>query len=183
MDVKNVVAHNVKALRENRKLTLEAASEATGVSRSMLAQIEKGDVNPTISVLWKIANGFKVSFTSLIEVPGEAVTLLRREEVVPLAEDGGKYLNYPAFVFDESKLFESYRIVIKPEGALSAQPHLAGTEEYITVFAGEVEIRVEAESYCLRRGDSIRFRADVAHGYRNTGESDAELSMLIYYNR
>ncbi len=69
MDVNKIIAQNVKKLREKRKLTLDAASEITGVSRSMLAQIEKGDVNPTISVLWKIANGYKVSFTSIIEEP------------------------------------------------------------------------------------------------------------------
>ena len=60
MDVTNVVAGNIRAIREQKKLTLDAASALTGVSRSMLAQIEKGDVNPTISVLWKIANGYKV---------------------------------------------------------------------------------------------------------------------------
>ena len=54
MDVTNVVARNVKSIREHKKLTLDAAAAATGVSRSMLAQIEKGEVNPTISVLWKI---------------------------------------------------------------------------------------------------------------------------------
>ena len=66
MDVTSVVAMNIKSIREQKKLTLDAASEITGVSRSMLSQIEKGDVNPTISVLWKIANGYKVSFTSLV---------------------------------------------------------------------------------------------------------------------
>lgn len=67
MDVNGVVAANVKAIRERKRLTLDAAAAATGVSRSMLAQMEKGEVNPTISVLWKIANGYKVSFTFLVE--------------------------------------------------------------------------------------------------------------------
>ena len=40
MDVNKIIAQNVKKLREKRKLTLDAASEITGVSRSMLAQIE-----------------------------------------------------------------------------------------------------------------------------------------------
>ena len=75
MDVNNIIAHNAKAIREQRRLTLDAAAEATGVSRSMLAQIEKGDVNPTISVLWKIANGYKVSFTALMEQPQEGRVL------------------------------------------------------------------------------------------------------------
>lgn len=183
VDVKNIVARNVKELRENRKLTLDAAADITGVSRSMLAQIEKGDVNPTISVMWKIANGFKVSFTSLIETDDDSVTVLRREETEPLSADDGKYLNYPTFVFDENKLFESYRIVIMPDGKLLAAPHLPGAEEYITVFMGEVEIIVDSQSYRLNPGDSIRFQADVPHGYRNTGSDTVQLNMLIYYNR
>ena len=96
MDVNKIIAQNVKKLREKRKLTLDAASEITSVSRSMLAQIEKGDVNPTISVLWKIAGGYKVSFTSLLEQDLQSsVDVVPAAE--PLNEDGGRYLNYPAF--------------------------------------------------------------------------------------
>lgn len=183
MDITNVVAGNVRRAREEKKLTLDAASAATGVSRSMLAQIEKGEVNPTISVLWKIANGYKVSFTSLVERQGSDVCVLRREETQPLAEDEGRYLNYPVFAFDEERLFETYRIVIRPGGALSAQPHLAGAEEYITVFSGRVEITVDGRSFLLEKGDSIHFSADVPHTYRSAGEETAELSMLIYYGK
>lgn len=183
MDVTNVVAGNIRAIREQKKLTLDAASALTGVSRSMLAQIEKGDVNPTISVLWKIANGYKVSFTSLLEKKTDEVRVIRQVEQTPLEEDGGRYLNYPIFAFDETTLFETYRIVIKPSGTLSAQPHLKGSEEYITVFAGEVEIEVAGERFFLFKGDSIRFLADVPHAYRNVGADTAELSMLIFYRK
>ena len=183
MDVASVLAANARAIREEKKLTLDAAAAATGVSRSMLAQIEKGEVNPTISVLWKMANGYKVSFTSLVERPSDPVRLVRREELTPLTEDGGRYLNYPIFPFDEGTLFETYRIVIKSGGALAAQPHLAGAEEYITVFAGELELTVGEERFTLEKGDSIRFRADAAHRYRNPGTEETELSMLIFYPR
>lgn len=183
MDVTSVVAINIKRIREQKKLTLDAASEITGVSRSMLAQIEKGDVNPTISVLWKIANGYKVSFTSLVERKNETISVVRQADVEPLKEDGGRYLNYPVFPFNEKTLFETYRIVIEQSGTLSAEPHLNGSEEYITVFAGQVEITVADESFQLSKGDSIRFYANVPHSYRNMGIESAELSMLIYYNR
>ena len=183
MDVTSVVAVNIKRIRKQKKLTLDAAAEVTGVSRSMLAQIEKGDVNPTISVLWKIANGYKVSFTSLVERNGDTISVIRQADVEPFTEDDGRYLNYPIFPFDEKTLFETYRIVIEPLGTLSAEPHLNGSEEYITVFAGQVEITVADESFQLSKGDSIRFHANVPHSYRNIGIACAELSMLIYYNR
>lgn len=181
MDINLTVAQNIKNIREMKKLTLDAAAKHTGVSRSMLAQIEKGDVNPTISVLWKIANGYKVSFTSLTNAGNDETVVLASETITPLLEDDGRYINYPIFSFNEQRLFETYRIEIAPDGMLSAQPHLAGAEEYITVFDGNVEIIVGNVSYHLKKGDSIKFKADTDHGYRNTGENTASLSMLIYY--
>lgn len=181
MDLQKVIGMNAKAIRERRRLTLDAAAQATGVSRSMLAQIEKGDVNPTISLLWKIANGYKVSFTSLIDAHSSAPLFIGAGEVEPLVADGGRYFNYPAFPFQDERHFETYRIRIEPEGSLTAQPHMAGTEEYVTVFSGKVKIRTGDEQFELSEGDSLRFRADIEHSYANSGESVAWISMLIYY--
>ncbi|MBP1757047.1 MAG: helix-turn-helix protein [Firmicutes bacterium] len=181
MNINIAVSQNIKQIREQKKLTLDAAASVTGVSRSMLAQIEKGDANPTISVLWKIANGYKVSFTSLIEQSTDPATIIRFDEVQPIIEDAGRYINYPAFVFDDRRLFETYRIAIAPGGSLQAEPHLAGTEEYITMFAGSVIIEAADKEFCLDEGDSIRFMADVPHSYRNVGEKECLISMLLYY--
>ncbi|NLU24088.1 MAG: helix-turn-helix domain-containing protein [Clostridiales bacterium] len=182
LSINLAISQNLKNTREQKKLTLDAAASVTGVSRSMLAQIEKGDANPTISVLWKIANGYKVSFTSLIEEPPKTATVIPVTAVSPIVEDGGKYINYPSFGFDEQRGFETYRIVIAAGGSLRAEPHLSGTEEYITVFSGEIEITAAEKEFVLRKGDSIRFLADVPHSYRNIGSEEAQLSMLLYYS-
>lgn len=183
MSITAAVSQNIRQLRERKKLTLDAAAAATGVSRSMLAQIEKGDANPTISVLWKIANGYKVSFTSLLEQAPEPATIIRADAAEPIVEDGGRYVNHLAFAFDEQRAFETYRIVIAPGGSLRAEPHLPGTEEYITVFMGSVTIEVAGQEFCLKEGDSIRFLADTTHSYHNNGEKDALMSMLLYYTQ
>lgn len=181
MDVTSIVSENVKRLREQRKLTLDAAAEATGVSRSMLSQIEKGDVNPTISVLWKIAGGFKVSFGQLIERHQEDIAVIRRGDIAPLVDDEGRYVNYPTFFFGNDRPFEGYQIAIAPGGALAAQPHLPDTEEYVTVFAGALTLTVDGKAHSLSVGDSIRFLADVPHRYCNPGDTETQLAMLIYY--
>lgn len=109
MDIKAIVSENVKRVREQRKLTLDSAADITGVSRSMLAQIERGEVNPTISVIWKIANGYRVSFTSLLEQSNVEPDVILAKDVQPMLEDDGKYINYPAFLFSEEKSFERDR--------------------------------------------------------------------------
>lgn len=181
MDITKTTARNVKAAREKRQLTLDAAAALTGVSRSMLAQIEKGDVNPTISILWKIAKGYKISFSSLLEDAVQQDTVVACS--APVTEDDqGLVLNYTTFPFDDRKLFEMYRVVIKAGGFLQAEPHLAASEEFVTVFQGAAEITAGGQTHRLSLGDSLRFRADQAHSYRNTGDGDAVLSLLIAYS-
>ena len=176
------LSENLRRLRSEKKLTLEATSQLTGVSKSMLAQIEQGKVNPTISVLWKICNGLKVSFTSLMEPLARETHVIRLEEQRPLSQDDGRYLNYPVFIFDERTRFETYRIVIKNNGKLTSEPHLKGTEEDLTVFRGNVRITANGKTFDLKAGDSIAFKADCEHSYENIGHEDVELSMLIYYS-
>ncbi len=181
MNINSAVAQNIKNIREQKKITLDMAAQITGVSRSMLAQIEKGDANPTVSVLWKIANGYKVAFTSLVEQKNAMTTVVRAEATPVIAAGDGKYLNYPIFCFDEQHAFEMYRIVILVGGELQAKAHLLGTEEYITVFSGSICVSVQEKEYKLHAGDSMRFLADVPHTYANIGQEEAQLSMILYY--
>ncbi len=181
MNINSAVSKNIKQIRESKKLTLDMAANITGVSRSMLAQIEKGDANPTISVLWKIASGYKVAFTSLVEAQDEGATLIRLDASEKIIEGDGKYINYPVFSFNEQRSFETYRIVILEGGKLEAAPHMSGTEEFITVFAGEVEITIQDDIFTLGTGDSLHFTADLPHSYKNVGNQSAELSMILYY--
>ena len=183
MDINTTVAQNVKRIREGKKLTLETAAQLTGVSRSMLAQIEKGDVNPTISILWRIAAGYKVSFSQLIDRHSDAAVVIPAGSIKTLVEDEGRFINSPIFPFEDGAGFEIYRIEIRADGSLAAEPHMAGTEEYITVFAGEIEIGAGDAVFRLRTFDSVRFKGDVPHYYRNIGEGTAQLSMLIRYTQ
>lgn len=56
-----ILANNLKLLREQRKLSLDKVAEMTGISKTMLGQIERGESSPSITTVWKIANGLKLS--------------------------------------------------------------------------------------------------------------------------
>jgi transcriptional regulator with XRE-family HTH domain len=183
MDITATVSDNLRATRERMKLSLDTVAKMTGVSKSMLAQIERGEVNPTISVLWKIANGLKVSFTSLLETRKEELEVIKASAIDPIVEDEGRFINQPVFGFDDERRFEFFRIVIQSGGSRESQAHLAGTEEYLTVFSGKVRVTVSGVDYVLSSGDSLRFRSDAVHSYRNDWKSPCELSMIIWYAR
>jgi XRE family transcriptional regulator, regulator of sulfur utilization len=176
-----IIAKNLKAFRENNKLSLEKVAELTGVSKTMIGQIERGESSPTITTIWKIANGLKVSFTSLINNPQTDTKVVLQEELQALTEDNGKYRVYPYFPFEDNRRFEVYSVEIDKGGFLSADPHKDGTEEFVTVFEGELTVRVNNEEYTVRSGDSIRFKADRPHTYHNSGNTLTRLSMILYY--
>ena len=66
----NVVV-NLKQIRQSKGMSLGEVAEQTGVSKSMLAQIEKGTANPSLGVLGKITSGLHIEFQTLIDPPRE----------------------------------------------------------------------------------------------------------------
>lgn len=176
-----IIAKNLKALRESKKLSLERVAELTGVSKTMIGQIERGESSPTVTTIWKIANGLKISFTSLINTPQPETKIVLRSDIQTLSEDNGKYRIYPYFPFAADRRFEVYSVEIEKGGFLSADPHMEGTEEFLTIFDGELTVRVNNEEYTVKSGDSIRFKADSPHTYHNSGETLTRLSMVLYY--
>lgn len=101
------IANNLRSIREKRNLSLDELSELTGVSKSMLRQIETGKSSPTTAIIWKIANGLHVSFTALLREPlihGE-IRSFRGEK--PLTAESGHYRLFPLISFDPPKSFET----------------------------------------------------------------------------
>ncbi|MDO3409836.1 cupin domain-containing protein [Saccharibacillus sp. CPCC 101409] len=147
----------------------------------MLGQIERDESSPSLTTVWKIANGLKVSFTSLIvEPPADAVAVSRAN--IQMMEDSEQtYRLYPMFPYDAERGFEVYTLEMEPGCVLESEPHREGTEELISLFAGTLELMIAGVSHTIFGGDAIRFRADRPHRYRNSGTDTVHLSMTIRY--
>jgi transcriptional regulator with XRE-family HTH domain len=178
-----IIGENLKRIRAEKNLSLDAVAKLSGVSKSMLGQIERGEVNPTISTVWRIASGLKVSFTSLVTRAQDDSEVVACTDVEPLVEDGGKVRNFPVFPFDAERGFEMYRVQIDSGGYLQADAHSQGTQEFLTLHTGQLAVRVAEEEHMLGSGDSIRFKADQPHSYHNPGSETASMSMVIHYTR
>ena len=175
-----IVAKNIKRLREESKLSLDALARQSGVSKSMLAQIERGEGNPTLSTLWKISKGLKVPFDALTVRPKAPYEIVKLSELQPLLEDEGKVKNYSLFPDDGNRRFAVYYLELERGSFWRSEPHLKGTTEFITVFSGRVEVQAGKIQFLVEAGESIRFQADTAHSYRNTGEDTAVLHMILF---
>lgn len=175
-----IVAKNIRRLREENKLSMEELSKLSGVSKSMLAQIERGEGNPTLSTLWKISNGMKVPFDALTVRPKTPYEIVKITELEPLLEDSGKVRNYALFPDDENRRFAVYYLELNVGSFWESEPHLRGTTEFITIFAGSIEISTDGQKLRVGKGESIRFKADSPHSYRNVGNETAILQMILF---
>ena len=175
-----IVAHNIKLLREKNKLSIDELSKLSGVSKSMLAQIERGNGNPTISTLWKISNGMKVPFDALTVRQKSPYEIVKLSEIQPLLEDEGKVKNYSIFPDDENRRFAVYYLELAPGSYWKSEPHLRGTTEFITVFCGKLEIQSDDRTFIVTKDESIRFKGDTIHSYRNIGSEAISLHMILY---
>lgn len=175
-----IVAKNIKRLRKENKLSMDKLAKLSGVSKSMLAQIERGESNPTISTLWKLANGMKVPFEALTVFPKTSYEIVKISEVQPLLKDEGKVKIYSLFPDNENRRFEVYYLELEPKSYWQSESHLQGTTEFITISCGTLEINVDDKIFTITKGESLRFRGDHIHSYQNTSKETAILHMILY---
>lgn len=182
MNLNEVIGGRLKSMRLERNWSLDQTSKATGVSKPMLSQIERGESNPTVSTLWKIANGLGVSFSSFLEEKQPEVKLVSTKEVEPIADVEGKFFVRPIFPIEPGKPFEMYSVELLPGCHYSSEPHAQGVEEYIVVDKGEISLTIHQDVYQLVTGDNIRFAANYQHVYANRHSDPARITMMIYYS-
>lgn len=179
--IKFAVSENLRLFREERSLSYDQLADLTGVSKSMLRRIEMGNSNPTISTVWKIANGLKIPFTALVTSLKQDIQVKSFKEASPLIENDKGYRLFPLTVFDPERPFESYYVEIDPQVVLDAEPHQGNPEEHVFVLQGELEITIAGESYIVQQQQFVSFRADCEHRYRNNGSEPAFAFMIISY--
>ncbi|WP_283703883.1 helix-turn-helix domain-containing protein [Clostridium perfringens] len=182
-DLNLIIGNRLKTIRNNRNLSLSEVSEITGVSKAMLGQIERGQSNPTVSTLWKIANGLKVSFSMFIDENKEDLKVIYQRDITPIIEDDNKMKLYPIFPFNPKEGFEVFTIELEPGCNHISKPHNDGVEEYIIVTEGEIEIEIDTETFVLKNEHSIRFMANKNHVYKNTSKNKAVFQNIILYNK
>jgi transcriptional regulator with XRE-family HTH domain len=177
-----IVAENLKKYRESRNLSLDKLSQATGVSKGMLSQIENGNANPSISTLLKIANGLKMSFTTLLKERKPAVLVVDNARMEPVLADGGKCRIHPLFPFESGKRFEIYYFEMEPGSHRVSEKCLVdNVAEYVFVQQGRLKITVDGNDSTVHAAQSMAFDASRRHEYANVGKELVKAVMMLYY--
>lgn len=183
-DVPAQVARAVKNRREALGLSARALAARSGISASMISDVERGAKSPTIATLAALAHALDVSVSALVEssLPQRIhVTRAseRREVVDP--KSGTRRDSYRSSL--TSSKIELLRYVVPPRTLAGPfPPHAKGTIEHVYLAAGRVRVDFEADNVDLGIGDCCTCIADVSHAFDNSA-SDREALMYIVIER
>jgi transcriptional regulator with XRE-family HTH domain len=163
-DIHDRLALSLREARKARGLSLDAVARLSGVSRSMVSQIERGESSPTVATLWNLTQALQVDFAGLLEakpVPGINVT---RASAAPVIEGRGQGVRIrilsPAEAVGEH---EVYDLTFAAGGGLVSEAHSPGCREHLTVIDGALRVVSGGEESMLSTGDTARYPADRPH--------------------
>ena len=177
-----VIGGNLRELRNQRSLSLDATARLTGLSRALLGQIELGTVTPSVGVVWKIARAFEVPFAALLAAHRIVATaVLRSASAKRLISADGRFSSRALFPFGESNKVEFYELWLKGHGREDAEAHQPGTRENLVVTSGRLIIEFGGASHELAKGDAIVFGADVPHAYVNPASEECWMHLVMTY--
>ena len=175
------IAINLRKIRSGKNMSLDLAAEQTGVSKSMLAQIERGDANPSIECIGKIISGLRVDLSEILETPHSETYHIPKADLLPTKEVPGHYRIFTYFPYDNKRPFEIYGIEIMPGRTYFSGSHGERTVEYITVSEGTLTVILSGREHEIREGDAFRFDSDREHLYVNRGDKPLRLTSVFAF--
>jgi transcriptional regulator with XRE-family HTH domain len=180
------IAGRVRELRAAQGLSLDALAGQTGVSRSMLSLIERGESSPTAIVLEKLAAGLGVTLASLFDPPAAAAQspvgpLARLKDQPQWRDPGSGYLRRnvsPPGVRQPMQLVEVHfpprRRVAFENGGRDRLVH-----QQVWMLEGEMEITLGAQRHRLRQGDCLAMQLDRPTMFHNPTRKPARYAVVL----
>lgn len=176
------VGSRIKALREANGFSLRELAERTGVSATMLSQVERGATSPTLAVARKIAGGLDLTLSQLLRLDEEPHVVISRAADHRRYQRGGHRVEgftppLPGLRTDVSAH------ELEPEsgtgGAGDSPMHEPGSQETAVVLEGELVLVLDQVRYLLGAGDSVTFDADLPHHFENESDTVTRFVAVI----
>lgn len=181
MNINLIIAENLKRLRNERNLSLGQLSELSTLSKVIISQIEKGETNPTINTIWKIAAALNVPYTSLLEQQQQNAYVIKKSDIVSQLTDDEHYRLYCYYSNTPHRNFELFQMELDEGYRYTSVGHLEKSEEYVMVLEGQLTLEVNNETFILCANDTITFTASAKHTYFNSGAGILKATIINFH--
>ena len=168
----------IREYRKQRKLTIKELAALSGMSISYISQIERGEIDPSLSSLRKIAAVFQLPLYMLLddmEVMGN-LTLRKDQQVVCYSEDKAVTYRFltplPSPEYSPDTLLISFALA--PHSQDVPEPIRHFSEEMIYVTEGQLTVQIGNTDIVLNPGDSTVIQKNLPHMCKNTSDTTAK---------
>jgi transcriptional regulator with XRE-family HTH domain len=171
---------NLRRLRRERTLTLDALAERSGVSRAMISKIERGVAVPTATVLGKLAAALEAGLSQLVgdPRPREPVLLRQTEQAVYRDPESGLERRSLSPVFPDRSV--DFVLNTLPAGGHVVFPgHHQGVEEYLFVSGGELIVVTNGNRHLVTQGSTLFYPGHTVHEFHNETDHTAEFFIVV----
>ena len=176
--ISNLVGTRIRAVRGQRKQTQQQLADLAGIPRATLATVERDDANPSLGVVFKIATALGLTLDALVESSYRRIQHLPASVMRQMTSGDGAYR---ATVVSPPGAFHFTQMIfhLRAKGVYPGRPHPPGSEEYLHILQGEVDLEVAGERLRLKAGETAVFRGNVQHVYRNPGREEGVAMVTI----
>lgn len=179
------VGEALAALREQQSLSLDELSRRAGVSKSMLSQIERAQANPTVAVVWRLANALGVPLADLLadapRIDAPVITTVAAQDTPTLGAADARCRLRILGPIELAGRFEWYELTLQPGAALESAPHEPGSREHLSVLSGQIDVEAGEASTRLKPGETARYPVDRPHAIRNAGRTVAQALLVVLH--
>jgi len=169
------IGRRLKTIRTGRGLSQRQLARVSGVANATISQIEAGRLNPTVSMLKKVLDGFPISLSEFFADDFEAAdrVFFRADELTEIAEGGVSFLQVGANLGNRS--IQLLKECYQPGSGTGRHAITHEGEECGIVLRGRLEVTVGDQTETLVAGDAYYFSSDQPHQFRNIGNEPCEL--------
>lgn len=179
------IGKNIRAIRKQKGITLQALADRIGLTKSYLSKIERSKKAPPYSTVNKIAMALEVEVAYLLSEKLEnsrdiRLSFTKKDQGRMVETMGSSYgLKYETLGFSKpGKNMQAY-IVKAPFSKRSVVYQHEG-EELIYVLEGTYEFIYDGKKYTMGKGDSVYFDSGVPHSARSLGKKKAKILTVMY---
>lgn len=181
-DLNSVIGKRLKAIRNSYALSLDEVAGITGVSKSMIGQIERGESTPTVTTLWKLCNGLNITLSTLLEDSEQDIIVKSKKNINPLKGEHNEFDYYPYFSFSPSNnKFDLTFIQVHPRKYRVTEPVKLATCEIIYMVKGSITIYENGREFALHQGDAMKIKSSIRFDYENKSDDTAEMISIQIY--
>ncbi len=178
------VGERIKALREERGLSIEDLASRTGFDTAMLEQVENDMISPPLGIMVRLAKALDMKLGTLISSGDKQYSIIRKQDRKPISRYASKKGVKYGYAYEslapekKDRTMEPFLVTLEPADE-EPKPSTHDGEEFIFVLDGEMEVRIGDETHVLHPGDCIYYDSTLPHLVKTKGDTITRILAVL----